>query len=136
VADRQVPASHRRPLHQGLPNRDPSRNPHGRRAVDRMLNERARRQREGEAARETTRPLTKETSMAESKKRQMTDPLWGGHDFNPEPGSREPGHDSDAAHAARVASANAATEVESEAVRILAGETLHPDHGGSGEPVG
>jgi hypothetical protein len=41
---------------RGLPNRDPRRNPHGRRAVDGMLNERARRQREGEAQRETTRP--------------------------------------------------------------------------------
>jgi hypothetical protein len=73
--------------------------------------------------------LTKEKAMSE------TEDFWGGHDFNPEPGTREPGH-SDAAHAARVAGANAAVEAGNEAARRTAGETLDPDHGGSGEPVG
>jgi hypothetical protein len=65
-----------------------------------------------------------------------TEDLWGGHDFIPEPGTREPGHDSDEEHAKRVAGAYAAVEVENEAQRRNAGETLNPDHGGSGDPVG
>jgi hypothetical protein len=56
MADRKVPPSHKRAPWTGLPNRNPMRSPHGTRAVERMLAERADKQREGAAGRRTTRP--------------------------------------------------------------------------------
>ena len=64
-----------------------------------------------------------------TKKTTKKDPTWSGYDFDPEPGTREPGRDSDEAHARRVASINAAVEASNEAARKNAGGTLDPDHG-------
>jgi hypothetical protein len=66
--------------------------------------------------------------MAE-KKTTKHDPTWSGYDFDPEPGTREPGPDSDEAYTRRIASINAAVESESEAARRNSAGTLDPDHG-------
>ena len=56
MADRNIPPSHKRAPWTGLPNRNPMRNAHGARAVERMLAARHEKQREGAAGRRTTRP--------------------------------------------------------------------------------